>query len=237
MQIRSYTRDVFLHQVWKYEAGEHVSVLAPTGGGKTHLINQLLQVTAREDLQALSLVMKPRDQTAKRFAKASKHRVVRSWPINPASEFWRPKKPPGYVLWPRHTFDPDVDDWQHKAVFRRAILDSYKKGKRILFADEVFSLARELRLERELVTVWTKGRSMECGLWGATQRPWGAPQQMYSQAEHVFISYSPDTRDHDRYGEIGGVDPKLVADAVKLLPRYWWLYIRRSDRVMCVIQK
>lgn len=237
MQIRSYPRDVFLGRVWRYEPGEHVSFLAPTGAGKTYLANQLLRVSAHPTHQAISLVMKPRDSTAKRFAKESGHRVVRSWPPNPAAEFWRPEKPSGYVLWPRHRFEPDVDDAEHYAIFRRAILDSYKKGRRIVFADEVYSLARELRLERELVTVWTKGRSMGCGLWGATQRPWGAPQQMYSQAEHVFISYSPDVRDHDRYGEIGGVDPKLVATAVKLLPKHWWLYIRRSDRVMCVVQK
>ncbi|MBW5252052.1 hypothetical protein JGS39_24135 [Streptomyces sp. P01-B04] len=237
MEIRSYPRDFFLHRVWRYEPGEHVSFLAPTGGGKTHLANQLLAVTSSEHLQALSLVMKPRDQTARKFAKSSGHRIVRSWPVPPGAEFWRTKKPSGYVLWPRHRFDPDIDDAAHYQVFRTAVLDSYKKGKRILFADEVYSLARELRIERELVTVWTKGRSMECGLWGATQRPWGAPQQMYSQAEHLFLSYSPDTRDHDRYGEIGGIDPKLVANAVKQLPRYWWLYIRRSDRVMCVVQK
>jgi len=223
--------------VWRYRPGEHVSFLAPTGGGKTYLANQLLAVSATEKHQAISLVMKPRDRTARKFAKSSRHRIVRSWPPNPVAEFWRPQKPAGYVLWPRHRYDPDIDDPEHYQIFRRAILDSYKRGDRIIFADEVYSLARELRLEREMVTVWTKGRSMGCGLWGATQRPWGAPQQMYSQAEHLFLSYSPDVRDHDRYGEIGGVDPKMVAAAVKMLPLYWWLYIRRSDRVMCVVQK
>lgn len=232
--IRAYDRATFLNRVWRYRSGEHTSLLAPTGGGKTHLANQLLAVTARPDRQAISLVMKPRDTTVRKFAKANGHRVVRSWPQN---DFWRPEKPAGYVLWPRHEFKPEIDDPAHWEIFREAILDSYKTGKRIIFADEVHGLANELRLERELVTVWTRGRSMDCGLWAATQRPWGAPQQMYSQAEHLFLSYSPDKRDHDRYGEIGGVDPQLIARAVRQLPRYWWLYIRREDRVMCVVEK
>ncbi|MFC9596276.1 hypothetical protein ACFTUC_41605 [Streptomyces sp. NPDC056944] len=185
----------------------------------------------------MSLIMKPRDKTATKFARQSKHRIVRDWPPSKAAELWRPERPAGYVLWPRHRFDPELDDYEHAQIFRRAILDSYKTGRRIVFGDETYSLAAELGLAREMVTVWTKGRSMECAMWGATQRPWGAPQQMYSQAEHLFLSYSPDKRDHDRYGEIGGIDPHLVARAVRELPRYWWLYIRREDRVMCVVQK
>jgi len=238
VQIRAYDRHTFLTRVWRYQPGQHTSFLAPTGGGKTYLANQLLAHSATPDHQVVSLIMKPRDTTARKAAKAGGYRIVQDWPPRPnARELLLRERPPGYVLWPRHRFDPELDDWEHAQIFRRAILDSYKKGRRILFGDETYSLATELRLQRELVTVWTKGRSMECAMWGATQRPWGAPQQMYSQAEHLFLSYSPDTRDHDRYGEIGGVDPKLVARAVRQLPRYWWLYIRREDRTMCVVQK
>lgn len=236
-QIRAYDRNVFLTRVWQYLDGEHVSFLAPTGGGKTHLANQLMAVTARPDRPAISLVMKPKDLTTRRFMKATGHRRVRSWPPNPARELWRPERPPGYLLWPRHTFDPDIDDPEHYRIFRSAILDCYKRGRRIVFADEVYSLVHELKLRRELITVWTKGRSMETGLWAATQRPRDVPLHMYSQAEHLFLAHDPTKESRERFGEIGGVDPRLVADAVAQLPRYWWLYIRRKDRVMCVIQK
>lgn len=235
--IRAYQRDFFLSQVWRYREGEHVSFLAPTGGGKTYLANQLLARTATADRPAVTLVMKPRDKTTRLFMKQNRYRRVQSWPPNPVGEFWRPEKPPGYVVWPKHRFDPDIDDPEHYRIFRTAILDCYKRGKRIVFADEVYSLVHELGLRRELITLWTKGRSMEAGLWGATQRPRDVPLHMYSQAEHLFLANDPDKSARDRFGEIGGVDPRLVADAVAQLPRYWWLYIRREDRVMCVIQK
>jgi len=58
---------------------------------------------------------------------------------------------------------------------------------------------------------------------------------MYSQAEHLFLAFTPDRRDQERFSEIGGVDPDLIIDVVKSLPRYHWLYIRRSDRTMAVV--
>lgn len=241
--VKAFERDVFLSRIWapSYQDGEHVSILAPTGGGKTHLANQLLAASAHPQRPAISLVMKPRDDTVRRFMKGSGHRRVRAWPPNAATESardaWRGGPAPGYVLWPKHRFDPDVDEPEHYRIFRRALLDSYKRGRRIVFADEVYSLVHELGLKRELITLWTKGRSMQTGLWGATQRPRDVPLHMYSQAEHLFLANDPDKSSRDRFGEIGGVDPRLVADTVVQLPRYWWLYIRRTDRVMCVIKK
>jgi hypothetical protein len=159
--------------------------------------------------------------------------------VNPVESVWRPRKPTGYVVWPRHKFDPDFDDTEHNEIFRRAILDSYKRGNRILFADEMYSLTRELQpgLTREVNAVWTKGRSMGCGLWAATQRPRDVPQHMYSAPEHIFLAWDPNKKHIERYGEIGGVDPKIVESVTSVLPKQHWLYIRRSDRTMCVVTK
>lgn len=234
--IKSFPRQYFLDHLWRYRDGEHVSFLAPTQCGKTHLANQLLAVTATQKRPAVTLVMKPRDITSKKFARASGYRRIRSWPPGPEMRFWR-HPPPGYVLWPKHQYDPDIDDPEHYRIFRGAVLDCYKRGGRIVFADEVYSLVHELGLKRELITVWTKGASMDCGLWSATQRPRDVPLHMYSQAGHLFLGNDPDKSSRDRFGEIGGVDPRLVSEAVAQLPRYWWLYIRREDRTMCVVQK
>lgn len=235
--VRSYERDFFLHNVWRYNAGEHVSIIGPTDSGKTHLAHQLLSVTATPKLPVIDLVMKPKDKTTRKFAKETRLRIVKNWPPNPAADFWRTEKPPGYVLWPPHKFDPDVDNWEHNVVFRRAILDAYKKGKRIVFADEIYSLCRELDpgLTRECIALWTKGRSMETGMWAATQRPRDVPQHMYSAPDHIFLAYDPVKNHIERYGEIGGVSPKIVESVTSQLPKWHWLYIRRHDRVMCVL--
>jgi hypothetical protein len=231
--VQLFPREQFLAERWAYKAGQHVTFLAPTQSGKTTLMFELLQRTARpKTLPAVVLVMKPRDKTVKEWVKRLHFRTVRSWP--PLPSLYQPQ-PPGWALWPKHSFDPDKDDEHLYREFRRAILDSYKRGDRILAADETYGLSAELKLTKELISVWSRGASMGTGLWAASQKPTHIPLWAYSQAEHLFIWHDPDRRARDRFAEIGGVDPDLVDETVKRLAKHQALYIRRSGPALCVV--
>lgn len=232
--ITRVTREEFLADCWDYRSGEHVTILGPTNCGKTYLGYQLLDVTATEKVPAIVFVMKPRDATVTKWSKTVDFRITRTWP--PAPSVFKPRKPRGYVLWPRFVFDPQRDNAEQYRQFRRCILDSYQKGNRILFADETYSLSDELDLDEELVTVWTKGRSMDCGMWAASQRASHIPLWAYSMATHLFIHKDPDKRGRQRYGEISGVDPRLVDATVMALERHEFLYIRQYDGSMCIVE-
>jgi len=119
--------------------------------------------------------------------------------------------------------------------FNRAMLDSYRRGDRIVFADEVFGLSNELGLNRTLLALWTRGRSMGCGLWAASQKPTHIPLHAYSMAEHLFLFNDPDVRARKRFSEIGGIDPRLVIDAVSGLRKHEAVYIRRTGPHLCII--
>lgn len=227
-------REQFLNEVWDYHPGDCVTILAPYGGGKTHLAFQLLGKTATPELPAAIFVMKARDKTVSSFVSKHRFRIIRDWPPPKIrSTLW--EKPKGWALWPTETDDPDKDDARHEAIFRRAIRDLYRKGHRIIFADETYSLERELGLETDLRRVWTKGRSMETGLWAASQRPVFISRWAL-QAQHLFLAHDPDVAMQKRYGEIGGgIDPDAVRWTVAHLKRYEFAYINREERAMCIV--
>jgi hypothetical protein len=230
----SFPREEFIAERFNYGAGEHVTFLAPTQAGKTTLAFEILEENAGKELPGLVLVQKPKDPVVSTWIDRLKARgwiKTANWPPNPLR-----KKAPGYILWPPHRHDPDTDNPKLREIFRRAILDSYKQGNRILFADETYGLSEELDLDRELISVWSRGGGMGCGLWAATQRPAYIPLWGYSAAEHLFLANDPDKRARQRYGEIGGINPRYVEWQVERLPKYHWLYIRRTGPAVCVVE-
>lgn len=237
LEVVRYGRREFLDEVWDYAPGQHVTVLAPSGGGKTHLSYELLEVTARPECQAIVFVMKPRDETVDSFTKRAKFRVTREWPAPMRQRLQ--SKPPGWTLWPKSSFDPDVDEARQWAIFRAALRDSYRRGDRIVFADETYSLENELPhggLTKELRTLHTKGRSMRCGIWSASQRAAYINRWAY-QAHHLFLGHDPDDDAQKRLSEIGAaVDKRLVRSIVADLDRYEFLYVNRDDRTMCIVE-
>jgi hypothetical protein len=238
-RIESFPRDEFIDERWDYRAGEHVTFIAPTQWGKTTLAKQLLDATATKKLQAVILVIKPRDGVVRQWTRQDRYKLIRTWPPGPIARF---SEPHGYILWPKPTYDPKIDDDVYAREFRKAIIACYKKGDKILFADEVWGLTEpHVGLGHELTTVWTRGASddhpiLGCGLWGATQRPAWVPVVMYGSASHLFLGRIADEKDRKRFREIGGIDPEFVEYHVMRLGQNEFLYIQRSGPHACIVQ-
>lgn len=233
--VKRYGRQEFLESVWKYKLGEHLTILAPTQNGKTTFMGDLLKHRSprKDENPPLVLVMKPRDPVVTDLTKRLEFKRIKQWP--PLPSVWNPK-PPGYVLWPPHKFDPEIDDIRLRDIMRRAILDCYRKGDRILVADETYGLINELKLHKDITAVHSRGSGMGLGIWCATQKPTHIGTWAYSQAVHLFLGYDPDENARKRFAEIGGVDPDIVKHYVMNLEQYEWFYIRRNDRSMCIIE-
>lgn len=232
--VQRIPRSEFLDRYWTYRPGEHVTILGYTGNGKTYTAQQLLERSATPENPALCLIRKRRDDTVKAWAKASGYRTVTSYPA--AATIWRPTKPPGYVLWPRWVKNPAVDRPAHEAIFRRALLHAYGRGNHLVLADETVGL-QKLGLQEEIDELLMQGRSLKAGMWCSSQAPINITTYAYSQAHHLFLGFANEKRHVDRFSEIGGVDPDLVRYVVRTLAQYEWLYIRKEDRVMCIVEK
>ncbi len=232
-------RKEFLTHHWRYRPGEHLTIIGPTGSGKTYFSFQLLKASSNKKLQGLVLVIKPRDETVKAWSKRLKYRTIKDYP----PPWWHDLiKPPGFTVWPDHTFDAELDNERLHKVMRRVLIRAYKAGNKIIFTDEIYGLVKELDLEEQVNAILSRGRGMGAGLWEASQRPYNMPQLGYSGAEHLFLARDPDERDRERFGEIGGVDPKYVERITLRLPKFHWLYIRRegddptsTEPAMCIV--
>jgi hypothetical protein len=218
VRLESFDRAEFLNRRFDYQRGEHVSLIQPTGGGKTHTAFSLLRQVAGPGLPGLALVMKPRDPEPARWTRELGWREVGYWPP-PARWPWQ-AAPSGYTLWPRQSLrDIEADEALLAEQFGRALGHAYQHGDMIVFADEVQGLC-ELRLQKHLRALWTRGRAMGAGLWCATQKPSGdqggppVPTYLYSAPSHLFLGRDPDRRNRDRFSEIGGVDPRIIHEAV-----------------------
>lgn len=241
-------QDEFVADYLNPKPGEHISLIGPNGVGKTTIGLKVLGACTDLHPQTIgiALAMKPHrgpkadgrkstgDPTVTRLTRALGGRVTRTW----RPPWWQTlfrDEPRFWTLWPKHTKDFRADLPAHHEVFKNAILDSYNEGNRWIFADEIYSLVAELKLDPELIHVWSKGRSMKCAIIGATQRPAMVPRWMYSSARHLFLWREPDADARKRYAEISGVDPRRVLALTDGLRQHECLYVHPESGTMACL--
>lgn len=228
------------------EPGQHITLIGPNGVGKTTVGFRLLSlgVELNPHTYGLALVMKKDrgakepgqwrrpsgDETVTRLTKRYGGKIIRSYP-----PMFTAGRPPFYSLWPPHTGDPQIDENRHFWTFRQALLGEYNRGNSWIFADEAFGLSDELALKRELIQIWSRGRSMKCGLIASTQRAAHVPLWMYSEAKHFFLWNMRDAGAFKRIREIGNVDPHLVQTTLSRLSKHQCLYLYPDGDIWCVL--
>lgn len=239
MRVLRVARPEFLEHYWHYKPGQHVAAFGPTQrAGKTQLLFELLQATLRPGLTPIAFSMKPRDRTAARWTRELGFKEVATWPP-PVRMPWQ-ERPAGYTLWPRHTYDPDVDNENLRGEFRKGMLHGYKKGRHILMLDEIHGICGELALTEDLLAILTRGGGMGCGAWLATQKPSGTHQAplpgfVFNCPYHFFLAPDNDHRNRSRYAELsGGIDPDFIDRTTLQLQRFEFLYLN-ADGEMAIV--
>lgn len=201
-------QDAQLHMQWRQ--GEHITLVGHTGSGKT---TAALSFLPQREYVAI-IATKPKDDVLDRY-------IAEGYFV---TDTWR-----------------DVPDFRHKVVYRppsdkldndrkvrseilRVLNILYRQGGWAIYCDEIRYLTKNLRLDKELATLWLQGRSLGISLVAATQRPYHIPLEAYSQATHLMMWRENDLRNIARLSDIGGVDTSLTRKVVRELQGHNFLY-------------
>ena len=214
--------------------GEHVTIVGPTGSGKTHfavslaeLCKYVLVLAAKRqdplvsDLQAHGYIV-TRDLaeiqwTADRDGGPLEpvHRRIVYWPSSPEK------------------LNPQQLIAAHTRAFGGALDWADKSGKWCLIVDETLYLADHLRLQRELDHVWFQGRSQKLSVIACAQRPSRVPRLAFSSASYLLLAQTNDAGDLERLREISAGFPRgMIDDAVQSLDydAHEFLFVSTRDK-------
>ena len=186
-----------------YRQDEHVTIVGPTGRGKTTIALAILE---RRRYAAI-IATKPVD------AALSDHLAAAGYPVHdrvpPATIA------PRFTIWPTMTGLADIP--RQREVIGNALDTMFRQGNRAVLVDETHYIAEMLRQQHRLKLWWQQGRSLGLSLIAGFQRPAWVPRDAYSAASHLFLFGTADDTDSRALGGLGGLNSRDIRYAVEYL--------------------
>lgn len=205
---------------FRWEQGEHIAMVGPTGQGKTTMALQLMP----RRQYVVVVATKPKDKTLAGLSREG-YQVINHWPPRgPANKV---------VLWPKFRKLGDVG--AQAEVLGHGLADIFEAGGWCVLVDDVQYLVDVLGLGPQLRMFWYQARSVGISLVGATQRPRRVPVEMWSQCAHAFI-WRTNADDLKAVAELGSANTKLIREAVAQLPPHQALYVNTRTGALAVTQ-
>lgn len=207
----------------EWRQGEHVSIIGPTGTGKTTLELELLKIRR----YVVFIATKPADEKISSLEREGYTRID-AWPKYPPEEVDR------WLLWPKGSGSMSGESKaRQRAVVHDALRRIFegpkggKPGRWCVCIDEARYVAdtKYLGLASDINQLLIQGRSVFVSMVLGFQRPSWVPQEAYDQPSHLFIAGDNDRRNVNRFREIGGVDGAKVAATIRQLGQFEWAHV------------
>jgi hypothetical protein len=110
-------------------------------------------------------------------------------------------------------------------VIADALDAMFASGAWAVLLDDLQYLTDELRLGPQMQTLLLQARSIDMSLMLSTQRPRHVPVVVWNQCTHLFIFGTKDADDLRRLGGLGGLDGRIIRNAVAALDTHECLYV------------
>lgn len=208
-------RDAVRRIAWKQ--GQHVTLIGPTGRGKTELTAMLLPHTP----YFLFFGTKRMDTTQDRLK-----RDLRAYTISDPAEL-NSEISSRFILrppFPRNASAGEIEVIQ-KATFREGIMRAFNQTGWTVCLDEAKYVCHNLGLAKEATLLWMQGRSQGNAVVASVQRSRFVPLEAYDQATHLFMWTDPDLSNVRRNSELAGFSKDAVLDAMQVMDRHDVLYV------------
>lgn len=205
--------DDFLRDHFRWNQGEHVALIGPTGQGKTTLLTSLLPLHP----WVVVFATKPRDESMQRLIRADGYEPISRW------QSMDPAKFPRRVLWPDASSLDSVG--KQKEIFHDAFARIYREGGWTVAIDELWYIINILGLGLDVKTYLLQARALGISLLAATQRPAWVPLEVYDQSTHLFFWRDNDENNLRRLSGISFRSADLIRSVVADLERFQVLYI------------
>lgn len=207
-----------------YNQGEHVSLVGPTGTGKSVTGVEICRIIGarpardRRPSRVVILADKPRDDTIMRLHKEHDWPIIKEWPPSYGQEHC--------IIWPRTSSERVQRD-----IFRPVLDAVYQEGGQTVYIDEAAYFSDPppdgLGLRGKLGKFWRAARSNKAAVVAGTQRPCAVPRLMWSEPSWVFVFAVEDEEDLKRVAQLSG-QPLAVWRTVPRLGGHEFLCVRRQ---------
>lgn len=214
-----------------FKQGDHVTIIGPTGAGKTHIAIQVAEMRT----YVLFIACKPRDPLIDDLRRSGYH-VTHDLEITYVEG--RPLQR-RVVYWPRFSERATKGDQLREqalqsAAVRKAFSYARRNGSWSLVIDEGTWVCRDLKLQRVADSMWFQGRTLGVSVIMCAQRPAWVGQYALSQADHLFLFQTGHADDLKALGDITGVSTYTVRQTVAELDArsHEVLYVNTRSREM-----
>jgi hypothetical protein len=215
----------------EWKPGQHLTVLAETGGGKSNLIQHL---TAEKPWVA-TLVSKKEDDTYDRYL-ANGFKRIKKWP--PGKPFWGRPQPPGhYLLWPKIEEFSDIN--KLAPIFRNCLEDIFSHPKRnpkdypdagwVVDLADTYYLSMNLKLADIISELQFQVRALGVSEISELQRPRWVPRACWGQATHSFTQSLQDMEDLAEIRGLFKMTTRQLTIVTNRLEPYEWLYRNKAN--------